>query len=58
MRPELYLAEAEQYTPFDISPDGQRFIMARRVSTIETPTSPLVVTEHWFEELKRLVGKR
>ena len=48
----LYMTQAENYTPFDISPDGQRFLMARRVVDASAAPVPLVVTENWFEELK------
>jgi hypothetical protein len=43
---------------FDISRDGQRFLMIKPVvkSTSEDATSAtLVVVQNWFEELKRLV---
>ena len=46
------MTQAENYTPFDISPDGQRFLMARRVVDATTVQVPLVVTENWFEELR------
>jgi serine/threonine-protein kinase len=41
---------------YDISPDGRRFLMIKEVGPDGTaqPTS-LVVVQHWFEELKRLV---
>jgi eukaryotic-like serine/threonine-protein kinase len=41
---------------YDVSPDGQRFLMIKEGSPEENaqPTS-LVVVQHWFEELKRLV---
>ena len=58
MRPELYLVDLERYTPFDITPDGQRFIMARRVAANAGTVAPLSVTENWFEDLKRIVGGR
>ena len=58
MRSELYLADLERYTPFDISPDGLRFIMARRVAANAGSVAPISVTENWFEELKRIVGGR
>jgi serine/threonine protein kinase/Tol biopolymer transport system component len=54
MRDELYLTDLERYTPFDISNDGQRFLMARRVAFREGQVAPLVVTENWFVELRRL----
>ena len=38
---------------FDVSPDGQRFLMVKS----DTPTAPrqLHLVVNWFEELKRLV---
>jgi eukaryotic-like serine/threonine-protein kinase len=48
----LYMTQAENYTPFDIGPDGQRFMMARRVVDASAAQVPLVVTENWFTELK------
>jgi Tol biopolymer transport system component len=48
----LYLTPNENYTPFDVSPDGQRFIMARQIVDASRPELPVVVTENWFEELK------
>ena len=43
---------------YDISKDGQRFLMIKEVQgTAEAPTSlmNMVVVLNWFEELKRLV---
>ena len=34
---------------YDVSPDGQRFLMMKERAA--TPAS-LIVVEHWFEELK------
>ena len=50
---ELYLADQENYTPFDIAPDG-RFLMARRVNAAAAPVeaAPIIVTLNWFEELR------
>ena len=41
---------------YDIAPDGQRFLMIKEEST-EGPAAPasLIIVQHWFEELKRLV---
>jgi hypothetical protein len=41
---------------YDISPDGQRFLMIKEGGAEGTaaPTS-IVVAQHWVEELKRLV---
>jgi serine/threonine-protein kinase len=42
---------------YDVSPDGQRFLMIKEASaTNETATPPqIIVVQHWTEELKRLV---
>jgi Tol biopolymer transport system component len=50
---DLYLWENDYYTPFDISPDGQRFLMARQIQATSTEQALLIVVEHWFTELKR-----
>jgi hypothetical protein len=55
---DYYLDDPNNYTPFDISPDGQRFLMARLVQAADARNAPLVVTENWFTELKRIVNKR
>jgi eukaryotic-like serine/threonine-protein kinase len=41
---------------YDISPDGKRFLMIKRVEdTPQTNPVTLVVVQNWFEELKRAV---
>jgi hypothetical protein len=45
---------------YDVSPDGQRFLMVKDSPADDQPATPasMVVVEHWFEELKqRLNGK-
>jgi serine/threonine-protein kinase len=40
---------------YDISPDGQRFLMIKwQTEETSTPTQ-LIIVQNWFEELKRLV---
>ena len=56
LRPELTLGASENYTPHDVAPDG-RFIMARQVPLPAGLEAPIVVTENWIEELKRVVTK-
>jgi eukaryotic-like serine/threonine-protein kinase len=51
-----YLDETFYYTPFDISPDGQRFVMARLIQSAPGAAAPLVVVENWFTELERKLG--
>ena len=40
---------------FDISPDGQRFLMMKVVAQAEKTSTQFVFVENWFEELKRQV---
>src|SRR6185503_841829 len=41
---------------YDISPDGKRFLMIKRVANVpESNPVALVVVQNWFEELKRSV---
>jgi hypothetical protein len=41
---------------YDVSPDGQRFLMLKPGDSDQTPLPPtLVVVQHFDEELKRLV---
>ncbi len=40
------------YQYYDISPDGQRFLM---IKAVEGSTAQINVVLNWFEELKRLV---
>ncbi len=54
---DLYLADHENYTPYDVGPDG-RFLMARRVQSDALRAAPLVVTENWFAELRQRLGRR
>jgi serine/threonine-protein kinase len=43
---------------FDLSPDGQRFLVIKEGGGDQTTTPPIVVVQHWFEELKRLVSTK
>ena len=41
---------------YDISPDGQRFLMIKAGGgSVQAAAPQIVVVQHWFEELKRLV---
>jgi serine/threonine protein kinase/Tol biopolymer transport system component len=40
---------------YDVSGDGKRFLMIKDIETPNAPQASIVVVEHWFEELKRLV---
>jgi hypothetical protein len=55
---DVYLWENDYYTPFDVSPDGRRFLMARRIEATTAGRAPLVVVDNWFTELRqRLAGQ-
>ena len=58
MRPLLSVhPEAGLGRMYDVSADGQRFLMIKETSGAdERPPSPrIVLVQNWFEELKRLV---
>ncbi len=40
---------------YDISPDGQRFLMIKEADEEEGQQAQINVVLNWFEELKRLV---
>ena len=40
---------------YDVSPDGQRFLMTQPIAPAEPPPSEISVVLNWSEELKRLV---
>jgi serine/threonine-protein kinase len=40
---------------YDISPDGQRFLMLKQSGPPDQTSAPITVVQNWFEELKRLV---
>jgi serine/threonine-protein kinase len=45
---------------WDISPDGQRFLMVKQEERKSQPVTEMILVQNWFEELKRLVptGKK
>ncbi len=48
-----YRWEDENYTPYDVSPDGQRFLIPRRRRAQTSDVAPLIVVDNWFTELRR-----
>jgi Tol biopolymer transport system component len=50
---DIYPPARDYYTPYDIAPDGRRFIMARLVRNRDAIELPLDVTLNWFDELRR-----
>ena len=51
-----YYEEATSARSYDVSPDGQRFLMIREGGSAEDRRNrtELIIVENWFEELKRL----
>jgi hypothetical protein len=45
-------------TNYDVSPDGQRFLMLKPVETQTSTPTQINVVLNWFEELKRRVPTR
>jgi hypothetical protein len=39
---------------WDISPDGERFLMVKLEERKSQPVTELVLVQNWFEELRRL----
>ena len=40
---------------FDVSSDGERFLLCKMNESLRKTFGELIVVENWFEELKRLV---
>ena len=49
-----YAADTKNMTNYDVTPDGQRFVMVKPSEQERTATQINVVL-NWFEELKRRV---
>ena len=49
-----YLPTPGTFPNYDVSPDGQRFLMLKSGEQESAPTQIHIVT-NWFDELKRLV---
>jgi Tol biopolymer transport system component len=54
-----YLPTRQTIPNYDVSPDGQRFLMVKKIEQEQTATQ-IVVIQNWFEELKQKVptGKK
>jgi hypothetical protein len=42
-------------TAYDVTPDGQRFLMVKQIAQPESAPAQINVVLNWFEELRRLV---
>ncbi len=49
-------ARPDVYRTYDVTPDGERFLVIKEAADIPTPTS-LVVVKNWFDELRRLLPR-
>jgi hypothetical protein len=47
-----YARPFENTHPYDVSPDGQRFLMIKEDATAATARTGLIAVLNWFEELK------
>ena len=55
-----YLPAQGTLPNYDVSPDGQRFLMLKTADSAETAPTQINVVMNWFEELKQRVptGKK
>jgi len=43
---------------YDISLDGQRFLMAKREEMKPSPVTEMILVQNWTEKLKRLAAEK
>ncbi|NIW35275.1 MAG: hypothetical protein GWN02_19560, partial [Gemmatimonadetes bacterium] len=55
--PERNIDIQVNYPFWDVTPDGQRFIMAQFDLDGSAPVNDVIIVENWFEELKARVGR-
>jgi hypothetical protein len=58
--PEKVFESTALVTPwgrnYDVAPDGRRFLLAlNKEAPASLPPAQMILVQHWFEELKRLV---
>jgi Tol biopolymer transport system component len=58
VRDDMYGSDFDFYTPWDITPDGRSFIMARRTRVQAGQEAPLILVENWLEELRQKTTSR
>ena len=59
-KPRMLFAGRYELSPYpvpnyDVSPDGQRFLMLKPDEQTSSSVTQIVVVQNWFEELKRRV---
>jgi hypothetical protein len=52
-----YILAPEYFTTYDISPDDQRFLMARSVQDPRSAGVRMILVQNFFEQLKQKVGQ-
>ena len=53
---QYHVDEARAGRPYDVSGDGDRFLMIKNPDTgYEYSPQPITIVQNWFEELTRLV---
>jgi len=59
-KPRLLFEKSGYANSYDVSPDGQRFLMVRLDESKSTPVKEMILVQNWLEELKRLIpsGKK
>jgi serine/threonine-protein kinase len=62
-RPEVVIGQAyvspRQGRPYDVSPDGRRFLMIKEATTgRDDAVGQIVLVQNWFDELRRLAPVR
>jgi hypothetical protein len=51
----MYILSPTWRIHYDISPDGQRFLMLKPAARSERSPAQIILVQNWFQELKRLV---
>jgi hypothetical protein len=54
----LYLPTGASIPWYDVSPDGQRFLMLKPAESQTTAPTQINVVLNWFEELKKKIPTR
>lgn len=58
LQARMTLVPDEHYTPFDISADDRRFIMARQVEASSSEQLTVLLVENWLAEVKEKLTKK
>jgi serine/threonine-protein kinase len=58
LEPRYFIASGNAGRPYDVAPDGSRFLMIKQVADDAEPSPEIVVVQHWTDELRHLVPER